>query len=107
MTHWQNILSGILGLWIILLVFLGFSSTLTTFFLIVTGLGIAGLGFWSASLIKPVPKNPPESEISPTSPASPPASPSLGGNRGEPEEQTPENDNSPEIPSQNNAPQDF
>jgi hypothetical protein len=66
---WQNWLSGILGLWIILLVFLGFSSTLTGFFLVVSGLALAGLGFWSASLTKPPPKSHPESEILPESPA--------------------------------------
>lgn len=65
---WQIWLIGILGLWIILLVFLGFSSTLTSFFLIVSGLAIAGLGFWVSSLIKPFFENSgkiSESEIRP------------------------------------------
>ncbi len=53
MTYWQNLLSGVLGLWIILVVILGFSSTLSGFFLIVSGLGIAVLGFWTAYLTKP------------------------------------------------------
>jgi hypothetical protein len=55
---WQNTLSGILGLWIILVVILGFSSTLRGFFLIVSGLLIALLGFWSNSLMKSSFENP-------------------------------------------------
>lgn len=98
-AYFNGIFSGILGLWIILLVFLGFSSTLTAFFLVATGLAVAILGFWSASLIKPAPKIPPESEISP-----PPAARLDSAKRAG---QAPENDNGPENPSQNNAPQDF
>ncbi|MDP3052223.1 MAG: hypothetical protein Q8N42_01815 [bacterium] len=66
---WQNWLSGILGLWLILVVLLGFSSTLNQIFFILTGLAITVLSFWSASKIKPFPKNS-ESEIIPASLAS-------------------------------------
>ncbi len=61
---WQIWLIGILGLWIVLVVFLGFSSTLTAFFLIVSGLSIAALSFWLKSLIKISPKHD-DSEILP------------------------------------------
>jgi len=67
---WQNWFSGILGLWIILLAFLDFSSTLTAFFLVASGLILAGLGFWSASLTKPPPKNPEAEIIPPTASSS-------------------------------------
>ncbi len=62
---WQTWLSGILGLWLILIVLSGFSSTLNQIFFILTGLAIAVLSFWSASKIKPFPKNS-ESEIIPS-----------------------------------------
>ena len=61
---WQSWLSGILGFWLILVVVLGFSSTLNRIFFVITGLAIAVLSFWSASAHKPVPKNH-ESEIIP------------------------------------------
>lgn len=73
MTSWQNIISGILGLWIILVVILGFSSSLSGFFLIVSGLAIATLGFWTASLTKQFLKKsgqPNQSEIMPSRDAS-------------------------------------
>ncbi len=46
---WQNWLSGILGLWVILMPFLGLSENLARTVLIVTGVLIAVLGFWAAS----------------------------------------------------------
>lgn len=61
---WQNWLSGILSLWLVFVVFLGFSSTLMKASLVIVGLALAVFGFWSASLTKPPPKNP-ESEIAP------------------------------------------
>ncbi len=70
---WQNWICGILGLWIVLVVFLGFSSTLTAFFLIVSGLAIAALSFWLASLIK-MPTKHNDSEILPSIEASQPSS---------------------------------
>ncbi len=62
---WQIWLIGILGLWIVLVVFLGFSSTLTAFFLIVSGLSIAALSFWLKPFIKIPPKQN-DSEILPS-----------------------------------------
>lgn len=78
---WQNWVCGILGLWIVLVVFLGFSSTLTNFFLIVSGLAIVALGFWTSSLTKPFFKNSgknSESEIMPASTADRPVSQDQG-----------------------------
>lgn len=48
-TSTLNWISGFLGIWIIVVVFLGFSSTLSRIFLVVTGLAVAVLGFLSAS----------------------------------------------------------
>ena len=62
---WQIWTSGILGLWVILLAFLDFSSTLTTFFLIATGAVLAALNFWLLSLIKTPERQHPDSEILP------------------------------------------
>ena len=62
---WQIWTSGILGLWVILLVFLDFSSTLTTFFLIATGAALAALNFWLLSLVKTPEQQHPDSEIFP------------------------------------------
>lgn len=67
---WQIWLIGILGFWIVLVVFLGFSSTLTSFFLIVSGLSIAALSFRLAPFIKIPPKRN-DSEILPPEEASP------------------------------------
>jgi hypothetical protein len=53
---WQIWLIGILGLWIVLVVFLGFSSILTAFFLIVSGLAISFLAFRLVPFIKIPPK---------------------------------------------------
>lgn len=43
-----NWISGILGVWLIVVVFLGFSSTLNRFFFVATGLVVAVLGFFAA-----------------------------------------------------------
>ncbi len=59
-----NWISGILGFWIILLAFLGFSSTLTKFFLIVSGAAIVFSSFKMASFLKP-PEKMRDSEIFP------------------------------------------
>jgi hypothetical protein len=40
-----NLISGILGIWIILVVVLGFSSTLSNFFLILSGAAVAFLSY--------------------------------------------------------------
>ncbi len=46
---WQNWLSGILGLWVILMPFLNLPENLPRTLTIVTGVVIAVLGFWAAS----------------------------------------------------------
>ena len=46
---WQNWVNGILGLWVILMPFLGFGPYLRTL-MIVSGIVIAVLAFWSASM---------------------------------------------------------
>lgn len=61
---WQIWLSGVLGLWLVVVVFFGFSSTLNRFFLVVTGVAIAFLSFWSASRLKSF-FSPSDSEIRP------------------------------------------
>ena len=48
-TSTLNWISGVLGIWLIIVVFLGFSSTLSRIFFVITGLAIAVLGFLSAS----------------------------------------------------------
>ncbi len=63
---WQIWTSGILGLWVILLAFLDFSSTLTTFFLVITGAVLAVLNFWLLSFIKTPERQHPDSEILPS-----------------------------------------
>ncbi len=62
---WQIWTSGILGLWVILLAFLDFSSTLTMFFLDATGAVLAALNFWLLSLVKTPERQHPDSEILP------------------------------------------
>jgi len=61
---WQNLVSGILGLWLVLVIFLDFSSTMTRFFLILTGLAVALFSFWALRIVKraqagqfPLPEN--------------------------------------------------
>ncbi len=49
---WQNLVSGILGLWLVLVVFLDFSSTMAGFFLILTGLAVAFFSFWALRIVK-------------------------------------------------------
>ncbi len=66
---WQIWTSGILGLWVILLAFLDFSSTLTTFFLVITGAVLAALNFWLLSFIKTPERRHPDSEILPSVPS--------------------------------------
>ena len=46
---WQSWVSGILGLWVVLMPFLGLSQGLHRNLMIVSGVVIAILGFWSAS----------------------------------------------------------
>ncbi|MBI4114583.1 MAG: hypothetical protein HY445_01940 [Candidatus Niyogibacteria bacterium] len=46
---WKNWLLGILGLWIILLPFLGLNLTLARTLFIITGIAVAVLGFWAAT----------------------------------------------------------
>jgi hypothetical protein len=43
---WQDWVNGILGLWVILLPFIGMTDMTT---LVITGIVIAVLGFWAAS----------------------------------------------------------
>lgn len=59
-----GIFSGIMGIWLILVVFLGFSSTLSKILLVITGFFLGIFGFWSASRSQPLWKNS-ESEIIP------------------------------------------
>jgi len=47
-VKWRNWTSGILGLWLVLVVFLNFSSTLVGIILVITGLAIAIFNFWAA-----------------------------------------------------------
>ena len=68
-----NLINGVLGLWVILIILLGFSSTLNQILLFLTGAAIAVCGFRAASLAKGEHKYP-ESEIMPASPAGGPAS---------------------------------
>lgn len=46
---WKNWVLGVLGLWVILMPFLGLHPTLMRTIYIVTGIAIAVLGFWSAT----------------------------------------------------------
>lgn len=46
---WRNWLVGLLGLWVILVPFLGFSSGANTVVLVITGIVVAVFGFWAAS----------------------------------------------------------
>jgi len=46
---WQNWLIGILGLWIILLPFLALPLKLQSALIVISGILISVLGFWSAS----------------------------------------------------------
>ncbi len=46
-------INGILGIWVVLLAFLGFSDSLKRFLMVITGITIAFVAFYSKSLIKP------------------------------------------------------
>ncbi|MEK7085075.1 MAG: hypothetical protein AAB904_00945 [Patescibacteria group bacterium] len=50
---WQNWLLGVLGLWIVLMPFLGFPLGAHRTLTIITGILVAVLGFWSASGARP------------------------------------------------------
>ena len=45
---WQNWVNGVLGLWIILMPFLGLDPSLHKYLMIATGLVVAVLAFWTA-----------------------------------------------------------
>ncbi len=45
---WQQWVNGILGLWVIVVPFLGLTAQAFTWTLVVTGLVVAVLGFWGA-----------------------------------------------------------
>ncbi len=46
---WQQWINGILGLWVILLAFLGLTGSALTWTLAITGIVVAILGFWGAT----------------------------------------------------------
>jgi hypothetical protein len=49
-THmWQDWLNGILGIWVLVIPFIGVSGSSLTTTLVVTGVVIAILGFWAAA----------------------------------------------------------
>ncbi|MEK7599021.1 MAG: hypothetical protein AAB474_01020 [Patescibacteria group bacterium] len=45
---WQDWVNGIVGVWIILMPFLGFDPGLHQTLMIISGIVVAVLGFWSA-----------------------------------------------------------
>ncbi|QQG46502.1 MAG: hypothetical protein HYY55_01505 [Candidatus Niyogibacteria bacterium] len=45
---WQNWINGVLGLWVILMPFLGLTPSAHRSLMVVTGIVIAILAFWSA-----------------------------------------------------------
>jgi hypothetical protein len=45
---WQQWVNGILGIWTIIVPFLGFTGSTLTWTLVVTGVIVAILGFWGA-----------------------------------------------------------
>ena len=49
---WQNWVNGILGIWVIVVAFLGFTGSTLMWTLVVTGLVVAILGFWAAGAKK-------------------------------------------------------
>jgi len=49
---WQNWLNGILGLWILISPFFGLSESAMTTNLVIVGIVVAVLGFWSAGMGK-------------------------------------------------------
>lgn len=46
---WQQWMNGILGIWVVIVPFLGLSATAFTWTLVVTGIVVAVLGFWGAA----------------------------------------------------------
>ncbi len=64
---WQNWINIILGFWLILIAFLGFSSTLNSIILTLTGLAIIFFSFRLAGFIN-LHRKRPESEIMPERP---------------------------------------
>ena len=46
---WQDWLNGILGIWVLVIPFIGVSGSSLTTTLVVTGVIIAILGFWAAA----------------------------------------------------------
>ncbi len=46
---WKNWVNGLLGLWVLVIPFLGIADSTLTTTLVITGIIIAVLGFWSAS----------------------------------------------------------
>jgi hypothetical protein len=46
---WQQWVNGILGIWTIVVPFLGFTGNTLTWTLVVTGLVVAILGFWGGA----------------------------------------------------------
>ncbi len=49
---WQQWVNAILGLWLILSAFLGFSASAQTTNLVIVGIIVAVLGFWGAGMKK-------------------------------------------------------
>jgi hypothetical protein len=45
---WQDWLNGILGIWVIVIAFLGLTGSSLEWTLVVTGVVVAVLGFWAA-----------------------------------------------------------
>jgi len=45
---WQQWVNGILGLWVIVVAFLGFTGSTLLWTLVITGVVVAILGFWGA-----------------------------------------------------------
>lgn len=50
---WQNIVSGILGFWVVALAFLGFSESLQRLLLIITGIFISFIALGGKHLVRP------------------------------------------------------
>ena len=46
---WKQWVNGVLGIWIVLLPYLGFTVGTNTWLMVATGIVIAVLAFWSAS----------------------------------------------------------
>lgn len=46
---WQQWVNGILGIWVIIVPYLGFTESVLKTVLIITGIVIAVLGFWGAA----------------------------------------------------------